>query len=57
MKPRLQYLYQGDNFHFMDTTSYEQIHISRKAAELTRAEAGSPASCQARSARTRCIFA
>ncbi len=28
----MQYLYQdGDSFYFMDTTSYEQIHISSEA--------------------------
>src|SRR5215210_1161720 len=27
----MQYLYRdGDTFHFMDTTSYEQIHIDRE---------------------------
>jgi elongation factor P len=29
---QMQYLYQdGDDFYFMDTTSYEQIHISSEA--------------------------
>ena len=28
----MQYLYtDGDAFHFMDTSSYEQIHISSEA--------------------------
>jgi elongation factor P len=28
----MQYLYKdGDDFYFMDTTSYEQVHISREA--------------------------
>ena len=35
----MQFLYKdGDDFYFMDTSSYEQIHISSEALERTKAE-------------------
>ena len=44
----MQYLYKdGESFHFMDTSSYEQLHIADGSRSATR----STTSCPTRSSR------